>query len=272
MFLQILRLLGEAKYMSAFDMSNGFHAVKVAAEDIEKAAFSTHKGQWEWVRIRMELINSPATYSRMMNFKLRGLIGKSCFVYLNNSIFIGRTLEEHLKNIRTVCDRLRETNLMLNPDKCMFLQRELEYLGHRVTPQGIMLLERYVEKVLKFPQPRNKEELERFVGLASYYRKFIKDFSKCTYNLNGLESKNVVLSEYPIIAHPNTSKPLILHTDASNLRISETLLQICDDNLEHLVAFVSLHSTRRKIITLHGTSCCPMVHEEIQKINIWAAL
>ena len=253
---EILCLLGQAKYMSAFDMSNGFHAIKVAAEDIEKTAFSTHKGHWEWVRLPMGLINSPATYQRCVNFKLRGLIGKICFIYIDDLIVIGKTKEEHLKNLRIVFNRLRETKLMLNPDKCSFLQKELEYLGHKITPQGIKPLERNVEKIMNFPVPTNKKELERFIGLASYYRKFIQNFAKQTYNMNRLKSKNIdfnfdencqkefdfikkTISSYPTIAHPDNSKPYILHTDASNQGLGGTLSQIGDDGLEHPIGFIS---------------------------------
>ena len=253
---EIMCLLGKAKFISAFDMSNGFHAVKVASEDIAKTAFSTHKGHWEWVRMPQGLINSPATYQRMMNYKLRGLIGNICFVYVDDLIVFGRTLEEYMKNIRIVFDRLRETNLMLNPDKCSFLQQELEYLGHKVTPEGIRPLERNVEKVLNFPKPNNKKELERFIGLASYYRKFIQNFAKRTHHMNRLKGKNVIfdfdincerefseikklLSSYPLIAHPDNNKPFILHTDASNQGIGGTLSQIGEDGLEHPISFIS---------------------------------
>lgn len=253
---EILCLLGNAKYISAFDMSNGFHAVKVASEDIEKTAFSTHKGHWEWVRMPMGLINSPATYQRMINFKLRGLIGKVCFIYVDDLIVFGSSPEEHIRNLYTVFDRLRETRLMLNPDKCTFLQRELEYLGHRITPEGIKPLERNAEKILNFPQPKNRKELERFIGMASYYRKFIQNFAKKTHNMNRLKSKNIdfnfdekcigefenirkIIGSYPILAHPDNSRPFILHTDASNEGLGATLSQIGKDDLEHPVSFIS---------------------------------
>lgn len=253
---EILSLLGRARYLSSFDMSNGFHAVKVKAEDIPKTAFSTHKGHWEWLRMPMGLINSPATYQRMMNFKLRGLIGKVCFIYVDDLIIFGTTPEEHLKNLRMVFDRIRETRLMFNPDKCAFLQQELEYLGHEVTPEGIKPLKRNVEKVLNFPQPRNKKELEQFLGLASYYRKFICNFARKTHRLNRLKSKNVdfdfneqcieefheirkVLGTYPLIRHPDNSRPFILHTDASNEGIGAVLSQIHPNGKEYPCYFIS---------------------------------
>ena len=100
----------------------------------------------------MGLINSPATCMRMINFKLKGLIGKICFAYVDDLLVFGQTKEEHMQNLKTVFQRLRETHLKLNPDKCSFVQRELKYLGHKVSPNGIAPLERNVEKVLNFPQ------------------------------------------------------------------------------------------------------------------------
>lgn len=104
---EILCLLGKAKFMSCFDMANGFYRVLMEEKDIEKTAFSTHKGHWEWLKMPMELINSPATYQRMANFKHKGLIGTICFIYLDDLIVIGTTEEEHLGNLETVFKRLR---------------------------------------------------------------------------------------------------------------------------------------------------------------------
>ena len=114
---KILNLLGTTKYMSAcWPMANGFHAVKVKASDIRKTAFSTHKGHWESICMPMGLINSPATYMRMINFKLKGLIGKICFAYVDDLFVFERTEEEHMQNLKTVFQRLRETHLKLNPN------------------------------------------------------------------------------------------------------------------------------------------------------------
>ena len=141
---------------------------------------------------------------------------------------------------------------MLNPDKCAILQKKLEYLGHEITPDGIKPLERNVEKIINFPEPKSKKELERFLGLASYHRKFINNFTKHTHNLNRLRSKNIlfdfdekckhefnelrkILSSYPLIKHPDNSKPFILHTDASNEGIAGTLSQIDDNGIEHKI-------------------------------------
>ena len=205
----------------------------------------------------MGLINSPETYMRMINFKLKGLIGKICFAYVDDLIVFGSTKEEHMQNLKTVFQRLRKTNLKLNPDKCSFFQRELEYLGHKVSPNGITQFERNVEKVLNFSQPKNRKEVERFIGLASYYRKFIPKFSKLTHNMNKLNSKNVefafnekcieefntlrkMLSSYPLIHHPDTSKPFILHTDSSNEGLGASLSQLDENGNERTCSYISV--------------------------------
>ncbi|XP_033229779.1 uncharacterized protein LOC117181328 [Belonocnema kinseyi] len=253
---EILCMLGTAKFMSCFDMANGFYQVVMAKEDIEKTAFSTHKGHWEWLRMPTGLINAPATYQRMVNFKLQGLLGKICFIYLDDLIVIGKTEEEHLRNLRKVFERLRETRLVLQPDKCKYLEKELEYLGHSVGAEGVKPLKKNVDKVLEFPRPRNAKEIERFVGLASYYRKFIKNFAKIAHPLNHLKGKNVdfiwtqaceeafnklknLLTSCPILKHLDLKKPFILCTDASNEGLGVVLSQLDDEGKEHPVSFAS---------------------------------
>lgn len=188
---EILCLLGKAKFMSCFDIADGFYQVLMEDKDIEKTAFSIHKGHWEWLRMPIGLINSPATYQRMVSFKLKGLIGIICFIYLDDISMIGLTAEKHLGNLKTVFDCLRETKLVLQPDRWKYMKEELEYLGHSVGLEGVKPLRKNVEKVLQYPQPRNIEEVERFMGLASYYRKFINNFAKIAAPINQLKGKNI---------------------------------------------------------------------------------
>ena len=242
--------------MSCFGMRNGYHAVKVKSWDIPKTDFSTQKGHWEWFRMPMGLINSGSTYVRMINYKFRGLIGLIFLFILMILIVFGSTPEMHLRNLRIVFGRLRESHLALNPDKCCFLQKKLENLGHKVTPEGIKPLERNVEKVLNFQQPKNKREIEQFFGLASYYRKFIPNFARRIYNINRLKAKNVefkfdencvkkcnkvrkLLSEYPLVRHSDNSKPFILHVNASNKWIGGTFSLLDDNGAGHPCAYAS---------------------------------
>jgi hypothetical protein len=111
--------------------------VDVHPDDKEKTAFSTGQGLWQFTVMPFGLCNATATFERLMETVLRGLTYDSCLVYLDDVIVIGRTFPEHLRNLKKVFERLREAHLKLKPDKCHLLQKEVRYLGHSVSPEGI---------------------------------------------------------------------------------------------------------------------------------------
>ena len=113
--------------------------------------------------------NAPATFQRMMDTALRGLINRHCFVYLDDIIIFRQSIEEHNKNLAIILQKLRELGLKIQPDKCEFLKPELEYLGHIVTAKGVKPNPRKIEAVKNFKQPTNPTEVKSFLELASYY-------------------------------------------------------------------------------------------------------
>jgi hypothetical protein len=116
------------------------------------------------------LCNALATFERLMETVLRGLTYDSCLVYLDDVIVIGHTLQEHLLNLRKVFERLRETRLKLNSGKCQLLQKEVKYLGHVVSPEGISADPEKLKAVREWPTPKDKHEIGSFLGLCTYYR------------------------------------------------------------------------------------------------------
>jgi hypothetical protein len=112
-----------------------------------------------------------------METVLGGLAGESCLVHLDDVIVIGRTFQEHLLNLRKVFQRFREAHLKLNPEKCQLFQKEVRYLGHIVSPEGITTNSEKLEAVREWPTPRNKHEVRSFLGLCMYYRRFISSFA-----------------------------------------------------------------------------------------------
>ena len=121
----ILDRLGRARYFSALDCASGYRQVPLAEEDRVKTAFSTPKGHYEHLRMPFGLKSAPSTFQRLMNRVLMGLIGTRCFVYLDDDIIFGATLEEHNERLREIFVRLRQFNLKIEPDKCEFLKTEL---------------------------------------------------------------------------------------------------------------------------------------------------
>jgi hypothetical protein len=151
-----LDTLAGAKWFSTLDLKSGYWQVDVHPDDKEKTAFSTGQGLWQFTVMPFGLCNAPATFERLMETVLRGLIYDSCLLYLDDVIVIGRTFEDHLLNLRKVFQRFREACLKLNPDKCQLLQKEVRYLGHIVSPKGISTDPDKLKAVREWPTPKNK--------------------------------------------------------------------------------------------------------------------
>lgn len=239
---EILDQLGQAKYFTTLDLASGYLQVRMDKNDQEKTAFSTTSGHYQMKRMMFGLKGAPATFSRLMNTVLSGLVGIKCLVYLDDVVIYGQSVELHNERLREVFERLRLHNLKLQPDKCEFLRKEVSYLGHVISDEGVKPDPAKVEKVYNYPRPRNAKEIKMFCGLASYYRRFIPKFShvaKPLYNLVKKEVtfkwedeqerafqtlKNVLTSEQ-ILQYPDFSKLFLLTTDASQLALGAILSQ-----------------------------------------------
>ena len=238
----ILNQLGGAKYFSTLDLASGFHQIAMKEEDREKTAFSTPYGHFEYNRMPFGLKNAPATFQRLMNTVLSGLQGIKCFVYLDDIVVYGRSLKEHQDRLELVFERIRESGLKLQPDKCEFLRKETAYLGHVITENGIKPDPSKIDAVRNFPIPRGVKDIQSFLGLAGYYRRFIEHFSQIAKPLTQLLKKDQAfrwtaqeqeafeilkekLTTTPILQYPDFSKPLVLTTDASGKAIGVVLSQ-----------------------------------------------
>ncbi|GFV08228.1 retrovirus-related Pol polyprotein from transposon 412 [Trichonephila clavipes] len=201
------------------------------------------------------LCNAPATFERLMETVLKGLTFEACLIYLDDVIIGGRTFEEHLQNIRKVLSKLSDANLKLNPSKCKFFQKEVNYLGHIISAEGVRTDPEKVSAVKNWKRPENLRELRSFLGLCTYYRKFVKGFSNIARPLHKLtESKQKfqwtkecedsflqlkeALTSSPILIYPQPDKPFILDTDASNESVGAVLSQEIDGQ-ERVVAYWS---------------------------------
>ena len=185
----ILDHLGKSKFFSAFDLSPGFHRIAMDEDSQKYTAFSTLEGHFQFKRMPFGLKNDPATFRRMMDTALRRLVGKICFVYLDDIVVYGSTLQEHNTNLVTLFERLRAVGLKLQSDKCKFLRPELEYLGHSITKDGCKLKPNKISAVSNFKRLTNRKEVMPFPGLEGYYRKFIKNFSTIAKPLTELTEK-----------------------------------------------------------------------------------
>jgi hypothetical protein len=239
---EILDQLGQSKYFSCLDMAMGYHQIEMAPEDKDKTAFSTKQGHWAYKRLPMGLKTAPATFQSLVNHVLSGLTGSRCFVFLDDIVIYARSLNEHDMKLRDVFARLRKYNLKLQPDKCEFLRKEVNYLGHVITEDGVRPDPRRVIAIENFPRPECEKTLKSFLGMAGYYRRFIPRFSKIAAPLHALLKKDSVfewtadqenafenlkakLTNQPILQYPDFSREFILTTDASNQGLGAVLSQ-----------------------------------------------
>lgn len=238
----ILDKLGKANYFTTLDLASGFHQILVDPEDIEKTAFSTEGGHYEFKRMPFGLKNAPCTFQRVMDNVLRGLQNEICSVYLDDIIIFSTSLEEHLDRIKLVFDRLRESNFKIQLDKSEFLKKNVQYLGHIITQEGVKPNPEKISIIKNFPIPKTQKDIKSFLGLLGYYRRFIRDFAKITKPMTKCLKKNAtvihdeefiksfntakeILTNDPILQYPDFSKEFILTTDASNVAIGAVLSQ-----------------------------------------------
>ncbi|GBB91667.1 hypothetical protein RclHR1_19010001 [Rhizophagus clarus] len=252
----MLDSFGKAKWFTSLDLTSGYWQVEVDPKDQPKTAFITQFGIYQFKVMLFGLCNAPATFQRLMDEIFHEILWKFVMVYLDDIIVYSETFEEHLKHLGIVFDHLQAAGLKLNPGKCFFMKAELEFLGHIISAQGIQTDPAKTEKVKNFPKPKNTTQLRGFLGLASYYRRFVPNFARIATPLNKLLRKGTVyqwtaeqdkafnalkecLVTSPILAFPNFNKQFILFTDASILGLGAILSQLDEKNQEHVIAYAS---------------------------------
>lgn len=253
---EILDQLGKANYFSTIDLADGYYQVKIDESDRQKTAFSTSQGHFQYVRMPMGLKGAPATFQRLMNNVLMGLTGIKCFCYLDDIVIYGYNLEEHNSRLRDVFNKLRKNNLKININKCQFLQKQIQYLGHIISDEGIKPDTSKIHAVRDYPVPQDATEVRRFLGLAGYYRKFILNFAGIVSPLLELLKKNTpfvwnairddafkklknCLITSPILQYPDFQKPFYLTCDASDIAIGAILSQIQSNGADLPIAYAS---------------------------------
>jgi hypothetical protein len=250
-----LESLGNSGYFSTLDLRAGYWQTEVDRRDADKTAFITRSGQYRFKVLSMGLANAPSQFQRLMDLVLSGLLWEYCLVFLDDIIVYSATVDQHVERLSAVFGRLASANLKLKPSKCQLFQREVRFLGHVISEAGIAADPEKVSVVASWPQPRNLTELRSFLGLASYYRRFVSGFANIARPLHQLTSKGQPfvwqdaqetafqsLKEHlitaPILASPTNDGEYIIDTDASLHRLGAVLQQRQDGGIR-VIAYAS---------------------------------
>jgi len=231
------------RFYSSLDLKDGFYHVVMASESVRYTSFVTPLGQFEFLRMPFGLKIGPQLFQRFINEALSELIKRGdVVVYMDDILVATETLESHINVLKEVFTILVSNKLELKLGKCAFLYTEVEYLGYKVSKRGIQPTDRGIAAVQNFPEPKTTKEVHSFVGLASYFRRFIRDFSLIARPLYQLLRKDVTfkfgeeerlafvtlknrLVEAPILAVYNSKAHTELHCDASAHGFGAILMQ-----------------------------------------------
>ena len=236
--------LAGCKFFSCMDLISGYWQLAMDEESIPKTAFSIPGGgHFEFLKMPFGLCGAPATFQRAMDVIMSGMQFQNVLIYLDDIILFTSSFDLHLKVLENVLVRLKKAGLKLKPKKCCFFQLEVHFLGHVVNAEGVSPDPQKVEKVKKWPRPGSVSEIKAFLGLASYYRRFIKDFAHIAAPMNKLMSKETVfkwsqecenafttlkqcLTSPPVMGFPQKNGGIyVLDTDASAFAVGGILSQ-----------------------------------------------
>ena len=245
----VLENIGTKKVFTKMDLRWGYNNIRIKERDEWKAAFTTPEGSFKPTVMFFELTNSPATFQAMMNELLRDLINTRKVVAFIDDVIVGTETEEgHDELVTEVIRRLEENNLYVKPEKCRWKVREVEFLGVVIGLEGIKMEKGKVKGVLEWPTPKCVKDVQKFLGLANYYCRFIEDFVSIARPLHDLVRKDKKwewtekqkrafrelkkrFTEEPVLAAPDLDKKMRMEVDASDYATRRVLLMECKDKL-----------------------------------------
>jgi len=252
----LFRSLEGAKYYTCLDLAQGYFQLPIKKEDQYKTAFITDFGLYNFKRIPQGFKNSGPIFQRVINNIFSDYLYRTMIAYLDDICCFGNTFEEALTRLEEIFIRLEEAGLKLKTNKCTILGSEIELLGHKVSNLGIKPLEKNIKAITQFPIPTKVKDVRAFIGLTSYYRKYIKNFAKIACPLTDLTKKdnkfhwdksqdiafntlkNAIITA-PVLAHFEDEYPVFVTTDASLEGLSGILEQSDNKGKRHPIAYAS---------------------------------
>jgi len=265
-FIQdIFDQLGGATIFTSLDLRSGYHQCPLSEDAMAKTAFVCHRGQFEFTRVPFGLSNAPSHFQAAMTKILSKHIGTRVMVFLDDIVVFSQNETDHARDLDLVLSDIAMANLTLKESKCHFGKKELDLLGYSISGDGIKAQPEKTSAINQLQPPTNISELRRFMGMCSYYRQLVPNFSRIAEPLHALTRLNVpwawttehqesfdelknALCSGNVMAHPNPQNPYILYTDACNTSIGGVLCQEDESGIERPIQYISaqLTSTQRK--------------------------
>ncbi|CAM4435030.1 unnamed protein product [Caretta caretta] len=261
---ELLEKLGRAQFISTLDLTKGYWQVPLDESAKERSAFITHLGLYEFNVLPFGLRNAPATFQRLVDGLLAGL-GEYSAAYLDDVAIFSDSWADHLEHLQKVLERIREAGLTVKAKKCQIGLNRVTYLGHQVGQGTISPLQAKVDAIQKWPVPKSKKQVQSFLGLAGYYRRFVPHYSQIAAPLTDLTKKKqpnavqwtgkcqkafnklkATLMSDPVLRAPDFDKPFLVTTDASEHGVGAVLMQKGPDQEFHPVVFLSKKLSERE--------------------------
>ena len=252
---ELLDSIQGARWFSTLDLNSGYHQLRVNPADTHKTAFRTRYGLFEFCVVPFGLTGAPATFMKWMQQLFHHLLDKSVVVFLDDILIYSKTEEEHQEHLRQVLEILKKNGLYAKAPKCQLFKRSVNFLGHVLDERGLSMERDKVRAIQEWPQPKNRKEILSFLGLAGYYRRFVKNFSQLSLKLTELlkneaewnwsveveqsfQALKRTITTAPVLRSPDLSKPFVVTTDASGFATGAELSQEFEGQLQP-IAFMS---------------------------------
>ena len=291
---ETLDSLGGNAWFCTLDLQSGYWQIGMKPEDVEKTAFSSHLGLYEYKVMPFGLCNAPATFEAMMETLLADLVWKKCLVYLDDVIVFGKTFLDCAANLEEVIHRIQANGLKLKPKKCHLFKKSIAYLGRVISTTGVEADPDKLKAVEEWVTPKSPKEIRSFIGFCSYYRDFIPGYSRVSFPMQALahwtpgkkgerfpwgeeqdrsfSKVKALFRETPVLRYPTAEGHFILDTDASNESIGAALSQI-QEGREVPLAFASnsMNKAQRNYCTTKRELLAVVVYTKKFKHFLWGS-